>query len=123
MSALDKDPRVNKPKISREALADVARESNQKPRDDAWKLLMANRQVSVSSSRMLLLALRAMKNAGSMPKRNKPGRPPIHDDDKRREQRIFSRNEWAQVKAMAAAEGMTAAAYVRASVQRIAQGS
>ncbi len=48
------------------------------------------------------------------PLQRKPGRPPIHDDDKRREQRIFSRNEWAHVKAQATQEGMTAAAWVRA---------
>jgi hypothetical protein len=51
------------------------------------------------------------------------GRPSLSKADRRTKQQIFSPNEWAQVKAMAAAEGMTAAAYVRASVQRIAQGS
>ena len=48
-----------------------------------------------------------------MEQKNKPGRPPIHDDDKRREQRIFSRNEWAEVQRRAEKAGMSAAAYVR----------
>jgi len=66
-------------------------------------------------------SLDCVECGGAIPR--KPGRPPIPAADRRTKQQIFSPNEWAQVKALAAAEGMTAAAYVRASVQRIAQGS
>ena len=47
----------------------------------------------------------------------KLGRPSIPEADKRKLQRIFSANEFARVKAKAAAAGMTAAAWVRAKVR------
>jgi len=57
--------------------------------------------------------LGAAEQCWACPKKRPVGRPPAHDDDKRREQRIYSRNEWAEVKRRADAAGMTRAAYVR----------
>jgi hypothetical protein len=54
----------------------------------------------------------------------KPGRPTIPPADRKRQRAVrWTDAEWERIQQDAAAEGMTAAAYVRASVQRIAQGS
>ena len=56
------------------------------------------------------------------PRPRGPGRPPKAEGDKRSVQRIFSRREYERVKEAAAAEGKTAAAYVRDAVWRAIDG-
>ena len=56
--------------------------------------------------------------------RRRSGRPTIPPADRKRQRAVsWTDAEWERIQQDAAAEGMTAAAYVRASVQRIAQGS